>query len=74
MTKQHGQRVLALTIWAYIVWILLTWMATLEDLLFGVPGAASSSHPWARWSARGQSCARGELAHWRCWPPEALFE
>ena len=35
MTKRHGQRVLALTAWAYIVWILLTWTATLEDLLFG---------------------------------------
>ncbi|OBA80328.1 sodium:proton antiporter [Mycobacterium sp. 1164966.3] len=29
------QRVAALTAWAYGVWILLTWTATLEDLLVG---------------------------------------
>jgi multicomponent Na+:H+ antiporter subunit E len=32
---QRFSRVLALTVWAYLVWILLTWTATVENLLFG---------------------------------------
>jgi multicomponent Na+:H+ antiporter subunit E len=32
---QRFCRVLALAVWAYLVWILLTWTATVENLLFG---------------------------------------
>lgn len=29
----RAQRVIALAAWAFVVWILLTWTATVEDLL-----------------------------------------
>lgn len=32
---EFGRRVLALAVWAYGVWLLLTWTATAEQLLFG---------------------------------------
>jgi multicomponent Na+:H+ antiporter subunit E len=33
--KEHARRFFALGIWAYVVWLLLTWTATAEQLVFG---------------------------------------
>lgn len=54
---QRIRRTVALALWAYLVWILLTWTATVENLLFGAllafgcglafAGLGPVAAPWA---------------------------